>query len=73
MNNTSDSDNDLLPEYNLDYSTGVRGKYYERAMRAKNMVQIDADLLQAFPNAAELNAALRSLVEASKHVRSSVV
>jgi hypothetical protein len=73
MNNTSDSDNDLLPEYNLDYSAGVRGKYYERAMRAKNMVQIDADLLQAFPNAAELNAALRSLVEASKHVRSSVV
>lgn len=73
MSKISDSDDDLLPEYNLDYSKGIRGKYHERAMRAKNMVQIDADLLQAFPNAAELNAALRNLVEASKHVRTSIV
>ena len=52
----------------FDYSQGVRGKYYERAMRAKHLVQIDDDLLEAFPSSVELNAALRSLLEASKHI-----
>jgi hypothetical protein len=47
----------------------ARGKFYERAMRAKRLVEIDQDLLDAFPDARELNAALRSLVEASKHVK----
>jgi hypothetical protein len=46
----------------------VRGKHYEAAMRAKRFVQIDADILESFPNRAELNAALRGLLEASKHV-----
>lgn len=50
----------------------LRGKYFERVMRAKRMVEIDADLLDAFPDARELNAALRSLVEASKHVKRAV-
>ena len=58
----------LKPEYELDYTTGVYGKYYEQAMRAKQMVHIDKDLLEAFPSAVELNAALRGLVEASRHV-----
>lgn len=47
----------------------VRGKYYEHAMRAKRMVEIDEDLLQAFPSAKELNAALRGLVEAARHIK----
>ena len=47
----------------------VRGKYFEQAMRARRLVEIDADLLDAFPDAKELNAALRSLVEASRHVK----
>ncbi|PAT32173.1 hypothetical protein CLI92_08320 [Vandammella animalimorsus] len=46
----------------------LRGKYFEQAMRAKRLVEIDADLLEAFPSARELNAALRNLVEASRHV-----
>jgi hypothetical protein len=52
----------------LDYSNAVRGKYFERAMRSKNLVRIDDDLLNAFPTSAELNAALRGLIEASSHV-----
>ena len=41
MNHTVDTTNDdLLPEYNFDYSKGVRGKYYEQAMRAKRLVQL---------------------------------
>ncbi|MEJ7138891.1 hypothetical protein [Amphibiibacter pelophylacis] len=49
--------------------TPVRGKYYERALRQCNLVAIDPDLLEVFASAAELNAALRGLVEAARHVR----
>jgi uncharacterized protein (DUF4415 family) len=68
MNPNSDN---MKDDYSELFATqaGVRGKYFERAMRAKHLVQIDADVLQAFPNAAELNAALRSLIEASRHVK----
>ncbi len=70
MSNSADTDtDDLRPEYELDYGQAIRGKYYEHAMRAKRLVEIDQDLLDAFPDARELNAALRSLVEASKHVK----
>jgi uncharacterized protein (DUF4415 family) len=48
--------------------TPVRGKYYERAMRAKHLVELDQDVLEAFPTKVDVNAALRSLIEASKHV-----
>ena len=51
--------------------TPVRGKYYEQAMRARRLVEIDRDLLEAVPSAQELNAALRSLVEAARHVNTA--
>ncbi len=52
----------------LDFSQATRGKYFEQTMRAKNLVSIDPDLLEAFPTSGELNAALRGLLEASRHV-----
>lgn len=47
----------------------VRGKYYERAMRSKRLVEIDEDLLPHFPDAAALNAVLRAAVEIARHVK----
>lgn len=71
---SSTTDDDMRDDYSDLFAKQepVRGKYYERAMRAKRLVEIDADLLEAFANAQELNAALRGLVEASKHVKSAV-
>lgn len=70
MSDTTDSD-DMRDDYSELFAqqTPVRGKYFERAMRGRNWVEIDADLLAAFSDARELNAALRGLVEASKHVK----
>ena len=67
MNNNSDH---MRDDYSDSFSgqTGVRGKYFEAAMRAKRLVQIDEDVLKAFPTTGELNAALRGLLEASKPV-----
>lgn len=67
----SSTDDDMLDDYSTVFArqNAVRGKFFEQAMRARRLVEIDADLLEAFPDARELNAALRSLIEASRHVK----
>lgn len=71
MSSTTD---DMKSDYSDLFArqTPVRGKYYEHAMRAKRLVEIDEDLLKVFPNAKELNAALRGLVEAARHVKAGI-
>jgi hypothetical protein len=67
MNPNSD---DVKSDYSNLFvtQTPVRGKYYECAMRAKHLVELDQEVLEAFPTKADVNAALRSLMEASKHI-----
>ena len=67
MNSNSDNMRDNYAD-SFAGQSGLRGKYFEAAMRAKRLVQIDEDVLKAFPTTEELNAALRGLLEASKHV-----
>ena len=55
--------NPLAERSNLDFSKGVRGKHYERAIAARHIVVLDADLLDAFPDSAAVNRALRSIKE----------
>jgi hypothetical protein len=50
----------MLPEY--DFSTAVRGKYYERYQEGTNVVVIDPDVAEVFPTAKAVNDALRKLV-----------
>lgn len=67
MNNSSD---DMRDDYSELFArtTPVKGKYYEAAMRDRGFVRLEEEFLKAFPTSAELNAALRGLVEASRHV-----
>jgi hypothetical protein len=51
----------LAPRPNLDFSKGVRGKYYDRMKAGTNLVLIAPDLLDAFPDSDSVNEALRSL------------
>lgn len=51
---------DMLPEY--DFSNAVRGKYYERYRQGTNVVLLDPDVAEVFPNATAVNDALRALV-----------
>ena len=57
-------DRDMLPEY--DFSGAVRGKYYERFQRNSNVVVLDSDVAEAFPNSASVNAALRTLAKVAR-------
>jgi len=55
---------DLRPEYQFDYSTAVRGKYYRRLLKeGANVVVLEPDVAKAFRNSAAVNEALRSLLK----------
>jgi hypothetical protein len=45
-----------------DFSDGVRGKYAERYRRGTNVVLLDPELAEAFPDSKSVNDALRALV-----------
>lgn len=59
-----DSDNsELHPEY--DFSSmkdGIRGKYVHRLRKASNIVLLEPEVAQAFPNSEAVNQALRGIL-----------
>ncbi len=56
-------DDDLRSDYDLDFSKGERGKYYKRLLKeGSNVVVLDPDVLEAFPDSTSVNTALRSLL-----------
>ncbi len=61
---------DMRREYNFDYSTAVRGKYYRRIMReGANVAVLEPDVAKVFRNSAAVNEALRSLLQISETTR----
>ncbi|HYL34440.1 MAG TPA: hypothetical protein VEV17_00860 [Bryobacteraceae bacterium] len=60
-------DDDLLPEYELSQlKGGVRGKYYRQALAGTNLMLIEPELAEVFPNAESVNRALRLLVNTAE-------
>ncbi len=58
---------DLRPEYEFDYSKGVRGKYYRKLVKeGANIVVLDPDVAKAFSDSVAVNEALRSLLNLAK-------
>ncbi len=47
-----------------DFRGGVRGKYSDRYPKGSVVVTLDPDVAAAYPSAAAVNAALRSLIDA---------
>ena len=54
---TDEVEEDDIPE--VDLSDAVRGKYYERAIRASNVVFLEPDVAQVFHDSAVVSQALR--------------
>lgn len=52
-------DPDMLDEY--DFSKGIRGKYAQRYHERTNLIRLDADVAEMFPDAKSVNEALRAL------------
>jgi hypothetical protein len=56
--------NDLRPEYDLSkLKGGVRGKYYRKATAGTNLVLIEPELTNVFPDTESVNRALRLLAD----------
>jgi len=54
------NDPDMLEEYN--FSKGIRGKYAKKYSKGTNVVIIDPDVAEFFPDENSVNDALRSLI-----------
>jgi hypothetical protein len=55
----------MRPEY--DFSKGVRGATAARYAEGTNVVVIDPDVLDVFPDASSVNEALRALAPVIRH------
>lgn len=68
-----DIEDDLRPEYDL--STLLKGakigKYAKRYREGTNLILLDPDVAEAFPNAEAVNAALRLVLQLAKLPRPS--
>jgi hypothetical protein len=64
---TKKLDDDLRPQYDLSQlKGGVRGKYYLQATAGTNLVLVEPELADVFPNAESVNRALRFLVDTAE-------
>ena len=58
---------ELRPEYDLSkLKGGVRGKYYQKAAAGTNLVLIEPDLADVFPDTESVNRALRLLADTAE-------
>ena len=57
-------DGEIQAEY--DFSKAVRAKYYERFQQSSNVVVLDPDVSESFPNSESVNKALRTLATVAR-------
>jgi len=64
MKKASNKNEELRREYNLSKLKGrVRGKHHKSTKAGTNLVLLEPDVAEAFPNASAVNEALRMLAE----------
>ena len=54
-------ENEMLEEY--DFTNGIRGKYAKAYQEGTNIVKIDKQLLEFFPDEKSVNDALKNLAK----------
>ena len=63
----TEEEDDLRPEYDLSkLKGGVRGKYAQRYKEGTNLVLLEPDVAEVFPDDESVNRALRLLMEISE-------
>ncbi len=66
-NRTARTVDDLRPEYELANLSGrVQGKYYERARAGSNLVLLEPEIAEAFPDSKSVNEALGLLLRVAR-------
>ncbi|WGV23812.1 hypothetical protein [Halotia branconii] len=68
----NEMEDELHPEYDFaQMQGGVRGKYVEQYRKKNNLVLLDPDVAQAFPNEEAVNEALRLLIKVAQSQQSN--
>jgi hypothetical protein len=63
----------LRPQYEFDYTKGVRGKYIKRLREeGSNIVVLESDVAKVFSDSASVNKALRSIIEIVRSTKGRV-
>jgi hypothetical protein len=68
MKEAEESEEDMLAEY--DFRQGTRGKYAKEYASGTNIVVLDPDVADAFPDSESVNEALRLLIRIARESRS---
>ena len=55
---------EMRPEY--DFTGGVRGKFFNEYQKGTNVVLLDPDVAEVFPDSTSVNEALRALARIVK-------
>jgi hypothetical protein len=63
-NRSRKENEDVKSEY--DFSGGVRGKYAKRFTEGTNIVVLEPDVAEMFPDSSSVNEALRALVRIAR-------
>ena len=63
------ADDEILPEY--DFSKAVRNKYAERYAEGTNLVLLEPDLAEQFPDSQSVSRALRAYLKSKSKRRSA--
>jgi hypothetical protein len=66
-----DKKDEMLPEYNLDYSQAKPNRFAAKYQQTQRTVVLDSDVAENFPSAESVNEALRFLVRITKENQSS--
>jgi hypothetical protein len=61
---SKEHDDDMREEY--DFSKGVRGKYAERFANGSNIVVLEPDVAEVFPDSESVNKALRTIADIAR-------
>lgn len=61
-----DNTDEILPEYDLDYSKAKPNRFAEKYSRVQRTVVLDSDVAEDFPSSEAVNEALRFLVRITK-------
>jgi hypothetical protein len=68
LDKPSNSDDEMLPEYNFDYQKAKSNRFAAKSEKRKIMVVVlDEDVAQVFTTPESVNNVLRALIETMPH------
>ncbi len=68
-----DENDDLMPEYDLDYSKSKPNRFAEKYRQMQRTVVLDSDVADKFPSSEAVNEALRFLVRITEQHQTELI